>query len=333
MKRIVYGTGRYGKILNIYLKKIGVAIDYFAKTKINKDDEMIDKLISFDEILNIDEDIEIYFTLRKTNDYLHLSNVLKEKKNNASIFNMVHFIEDNCTELLRDISSEGSRYCNLCNNRIQHFNPGGINEELFQNYRIIGGGYRENCKCPICGGVDRERLIMYTLNHIDIEGKILHFAPELYVSSYLRSLENIDYYSCDIVPGRAMYTMDITDIKFKDKYFDYIISNHVLEHIKNEKMAIEEIKRVLKNDGKWMLSFPVCKDIKTIEDDTITDPVERRKIYGQEDHVRLYGNDYIHNLEKYGFSIKEISVNDIDPKIVTELGLAKDDFVLVAEKR
>ena len=65
------------------------------------------------------------------------------------------------------------------------------------------------------------------------------------------------YITADIEAGRADRVEDITHISFPDKYFDYIIYNHVLEHIKDEKAAFMELKRCIKTDGKVVFSVPI----------------------------------------------------------------------------
>lgn len=188
------------------------------------------------------------------------------------------------------------KVCIVCNSDVDTFNPGVFPSELFEKHHIIGGGYRENCICPNCNSMDRERWLFYILKNktdiMNLNGKVLHFVPEPSVEKLLKTNNNIDYYSGDIEIGRTMYVTDITNIQYADKTFDYIICNHVFEHIPNIKKAIKEIKRVLKNDGKLVFSFPICLDEKTFEDKNITSTEDRIKYYGQEDHVRLYGNDF-----------------------------------------
>jgi hypothetical protein len=49
---------------------------------------------------------------------------------------------------------------------------------------------------------------------------------------------------------------------------------------------------------------------KTIEDVNITAPGDREKAYGQYDHVRIYGKDYIHRLESVGFKVETIDITE-----------------------
>lgn len=73
---------------------------------------------------------------------------------------------------------------------------------------------------------------------------------------------------------------------------------------------MKELYRVLKKDGWAVLNIPQ-KTGSTYEDFSITDPKERLKHFGQEDHVRIYGDDYIDRLKSVGFAVKEVEVQNI----------------------
>lgn len=229
--------------------------------------------------------------------------------------------------------------CMICGNNVEKFDPGGTKAEVFLQHHIIGGGYRDNCVCPHCGAWDRDRWIYYVLrNEIGLEhatGRMLHFAPEPHIVDYIKKKKdrNLDYYTCDIVPGRAMHIVDITDIQFKDETFDYIICNHVMEHIEDEAKAVSEIKRILKSNGLWFFSFPICTDMETYEDETITSREGRLKAYGQENHLRLYGYDFVSRFEKHGIHCEIFSPQYIfDDESISNLGLIKDDTIIIGRK-
>ena len=228
--------------------------------------------------------------------------------------------------------------CIICGNKVDEFFANGINHKLFTKHHIIGGGYRENCTCPKCGKNDRERWIYYVLkNKLDIlnaTGRILHFAPESSIKELIMQNKNIDYYTCDIIPGFAMHIVDITDIQFKNNTFDYVICNHVMEHIPNEKKAVSEIKRILKKNGKWIFSFPICTDMKTQEDKKVVTKEQRLELYGQEDHVRLYGNDFLKRFKKYGLKIEVFTPNEqLKKSEIEKYGFIEDDIIMVATKK
>ncbi len=131
-----------------------------------------------------------------------------------------------------------------------------------------------------------------------------------------------------------MHITDITNIQYKDETFDYVICNHIMEHISDEEKAVYEIKRVLKQDGKWIFSFPICMDMKTYEDKSIVLPHERLKAYGQEDHVRLYGYDFAERFEKFGLRLQIYTPqNEMDDFEIDKLGFIKDDVMIIADKR
>ena len=93
---------------------------------------------------------------------------------------------------------------------------------------------------------------------------------------------------------------------FEDNFFDFILCNHVLEHIVDDTKAMKELYRVLKRKGIAILQVPinVGRD-KTFEDNNITTKKERIEKFGQYDHVREYGLDYYKKLESIGFSVEK----------------------------
>jgi hypothetical protein len=71
---------------------------------------------------------------------------------------------------------------------------------------------------------------------------------------------------------------------------------------------MSEIFRVLRKGGFAILQVPISYKIdKTYEDPSISDSAEREKKFGQRDHVRIYGRDYIDRLKKIGFDVAVIS--------------------------
>ena len=132
-----------------------------------------------------------------------------------------------------------------------------------------------------------------------------------------------------------MVKMDVTDIHYPENSFDVIICNHVLEHIPDDRKAMNELFRVLKPGGQAILQVPISLTLeKTFEDSTIITPEEREKVFGQKDHVRIYGSDYIKRLKAAGFKVKEYKwtedSNLADPQ--NRLCLNEDEVVYYCEK-
>ena len=134
---------------------------------------------------------------------------------------------------------------------------------------------------------------------------MLHIAPELCFIERFKSLKGLDYITADIESPLAKIKMNVQEIPFEESTFDVIFCNHVLEHVDDDKKALSELKRVLKPGGWAILQVPFFYPLPkvTYEDKSITDPKEREKAFGQDDHVRMYGEDYGERLESTGFKV------------------------------
>jgi ubiquinone/menaquinone biosynthesis C-methylase UbiE len=141
--------------------------------------------------------------------------------------------------------------------------------------------------------------------------------------------------SADIESPLAKVKMDIHKIPFEDNTFDAAMCNHVLEHVKNDILAMKEIFRVLKPDGWAILQVPFMgKNLKrTFEDPSITSPKEREKVFGQRDHVRIYGEDYPERLRSAGFEVtKDRFVMELSDKMVKRYALPSDEIIYFCKK-
>jgi SAM-dependent methyltransferase len=184
--------------------------------------------------------------------------------------------------------------------------------------------------CPVCHSLERHRALwLYLQDQTCLFTEnlhVLHFAPEEAFRRALADLPNLNYVTADIEPGQAMLAIDITQIPFASGTFDVILCNHVLEHVPDDRRAIGELYRVLKHGGWAILQSPVdTQRERTFEDPTITSPQERERLFGQNDHVRVYGRDYKARLESAGFAV---TVDDfsqrIGPERIEQCALGKD---------
>jgi len=110
------------------------------------------------------------------------------------------------------------------------------------------------------------------------------------------------YVTADLESPLAKVKMDIHRMPFGDSSFDVVLCNHVLEHVTDDITALQEIRRVLKPGGFAILQVPFFHPIpdETISDPSVTDPRERERLFGQDDHVRRYGKDYTSRIENAG---------------------------------
>ena len=187
-------------------------------------------------------------------------------------------------------------YCNCCNRSFRKFNTYGFT-------------HRANARCPYCNSVERERLIKYFFSNYFLETKpqnisILHFAPEKLLPKFFKSFSNINYFGVDINPLLADYQIDINDIKFGNDKFDIIICSHVLAHVQDERIAIEEMKRVLKPEGFILILTYIDDKRGTTEIVNFAEP--NNDIYIQNDKVYRYpGLDFSDYLARFDLDVVE----------------------------
>lgn len=164
--------------------------------------------------------------------------------------------------------------------------------------------------------------------------KVLHFAPEQEFYKRFKKQTNIDYTTTDLLSPLADVKADICNLPFEDNTYDLILCNHVLEHIPDDTKAMQEMYRVLKPGGMGIFQIP--QDLSrttTFADDTIVDQKERAKIFGQYDHVRVYGRDYFDKLRSIGFKVvEEDYTNKISAELVEKYCLAKGEIIPVCFK-
>ena len=189
-----------------------------------------------------------------------------------------------------------------------------IDGRSFRKFLPYGyGKQRENALSPSTLSLERHRLMWLFLKDntnfftATKKFKVLHIAPEQCFLDIFRKQQNLNYITSDLESPIADVKADICDLPFKENEFDVVFCNHVLEHISNDTKAMKELYRVLKPGGFGIFQIPqdLSKAI-TFEDNTITDRKERAKLFGQYDHVRVYGRDYFDKLRSIGFKVDEV---------------------------
>ena len=199
---------------------------------------------------------------------------------------------------------------------------------------------RENALSPSTLSLERHRLMWLFLKDNTTfftatkKLKVLHIAPEQCFLDIFRKQQNLNYITSDLESPIADVKADICDLPFKENEFDVVFCNHVLEHISNDTKAIQELYRVLKPGGFGIFQIPqdLSKAI-TFEDNTITDRKERAKLFGQYDHVRVYGRDYFDKLRSIGFKVDEVDyTKKITLEKIEEFCLMKNEILPVCYK-
>lgn len=223
----------------------------------------------------------------------------------------------------------GACHCCICDQRLPYFLPyrdGKNGQPRLMTELEMTGSDLDNFSCPKCGSHDRERHLEMFFQRLDLFKRIngaavLHFAPEPWFSKRVLEQKPARYVMADLFPTRAeIVKMDMLDIPEPAGTFDFVIANHVLEHVPDDMKALSEIVRVLKVGGVAILQTPFSRVLtRTFSDPGIVSDSARLHAYGQEDHVRLYGKDIFERFESAGLKShvkwhKDI-ISDFDPAI------------------
>lgn len=214
-----------------------------------------------------------------------------------------------------------------------------IDGKSFRSFLPYGyGTQRNNVLSPSTLSLERHRLLwLYLQNDTDFftaKKSVLHFAPEQCFLKRFQKLNNLNYTTTDLESPIADVKADICNLPFEDNSYDIILCNHVLEHIPDDTKAMKELYRVMKPGGYGIFQIP--QDLNretTFEDDSITDKKERAAIFGQYDHVRIYGRDYFDKLRNIGFKVKEMDyTTKLTNAEIERYCLAKGEIIPVVYK-
>ncbi len=161
-------------------------------------------------------------------------------------------------------------------------------------------GLRKHAQCPNCSALERHRLqyvvVQSVLSDKDAsQMKMLHIAPETFFRDFFLKRFG-KYETADLNREDVDHRVDLTNLPFPDCTFDFVFASHVLEHIPEDHMALQEIRRILKPAGMAVLPVPVVS-MKTVE---YPEP-NPHEAY----HVRAPGFDYFNKYKNY-FSRVEI---------------------------
>lgn len=239
-------------------------------------------------------------------------------------------------------SIKEEKKCYICGNIFDRFSKFDIGFESmpiwFEKLDWVGSDL-ENFSCPYCGCNDRERHLFMFFDKLDFWSKftdknIIHFAPEPFLSERIIKQFPAFYVKVDLNPSdESIQKGDITNIQYKDKHFDILICNHVLEHVPDYVKALNEINRILKKGGIAILQTPYSRMLqRNFEDKGINTDELRLIYYGQADHVRFFSEKHLfESIKQSGLDLNLISHKDFFLENETSYyGVnEKEDLILV----
>lgn len=227
------------------------------------------------------------------------------------------------TRLKRAAFYGRTHYCPVCESQVRRF---------------IRFGHLPAEWCPICASMKRHRLLWVFLNrHSDLlddeQKRVLHVAPEVALEPRLRQVASLDYVTADLYDPNVQDRVDIMDMPYPNEVFDVILCSHVLEHVSDDRAALREFERVLRPGGWAAIMVPYHAESLTDEDPDVVDEAEREERFGQVDHVRFYGRDFVGRLEEAGLQVTVVSAPDVlDPDGLATMGVEEQETIFVGTK-
>ncbi len=224
---------------------------------------------------------------------------------------------------LRGLMFRGSRYtCPCCNTRLRGFVG---RQGLFKSNN---DGY-----CPRCNAKARHRRIwLYIKEHTNLltdKQRLLEVAPWWSLARRFSAMDWLEYAGLDLKRHSPFVNVvgDMTTMPLKADSFDAALCIHVLEHVPDDATAIRELYRVLKPGAYALVSVPLLTNEKTREDPSVTDPEERKRVFGETGHVRYYGTDFIDRLKGAGFSVTMDPADGVRADVRIKYGLRNDENI------
>lgn len=251
-------------------------------------------------------------------------------------------------QLKKPLYTGNAFHCPVCDAGVKGFIP--IWKSFYRTLDEAGFIYniddyetfnRHQYACPSCDASDRERLyalyIRKWLAGLDRSKRLtfIDFAPAMSISSWLRGLPFLDYKSADLFRHNVDIRLDITDMpQLANDSVDAFLCSHVLEHVPNDRAAMEELHRVLKPGGFGIVMVPLIKGVtETREDPAHDTELLRTRHYGLSDHLRMYGTeDFVARLQQAGFRVDVLGMDWFGEAEFRKAGIAPDSRLHVVKK-
>lgn len=244
-------------------------------------------------------------------------------------------LDEACCDITR-------KKCSCCEKRVLYL-PLPDEYVIMQNkYRY--GSYpellnKEEYICPNCKITDRGRLIIEFLKVSGMQNEksvsIIQFGPEKPLEDWIKKLPNVKYDSADLYQENVSIRTDIQNMNtIGDNTYDYFICSHVLEHVKDDRKAMKELYRILKQDGVGIFLVPIGRNRVDIDEEWGLSEEENWRRFGQGDHCRAYDRRHlIERLQEAGFYVYPLGKEFFGEKAFRELGLTDTSTLYILKKQ
>lgn len=210
-------------------------------------------------------------------------------------------------------------FCNLCGQHLRSFIAHKNNQDHI---------------CPNCGSLSRTRVLWNYLTPVlstQQELRVLHFSPHRYLRKKLQNKPHVHYTDTDFLSRECQKNYNICAIDAPSESYDLVICYHILEHIKEDQKAMQELYRITSTHGQVLIQVPLYH---TLSEEPLYEEFSAQKrlqLFDQEDHVRCYTEDaVIQRLTTSGFKVKKIHhATQLDVK---KLALNPLDTIFICTK-
>lgn len=195
-----------------------------------------------------------------------------------------------------------------------------------------GQSFEQYVKCPYCASKPRHRAECYLLSKNDVYSyedgdQVILFAPEDSIKLYLDK-QRIPYVTSAPYMSGCDLRLDLCGLDLPDKSYDLVFCNQILEHVPDARKAMQELARILSEKGVLFITVPIDYDLETTKEeppeyyaDMSEEEIkaERIRIFGQGDHLRLFGRDFSDILGMH-FNVEVFDGSQIDPVSMPAFG-------------
>jgi SAM-dependent methyltransferase len=170
--------------------------------------------------------------------------------------------------------------------------------------------------------------------------RVIDFAPTATLSGFIKELIaesplKFSYRTADLFLEGVDDRVDITDMPlYHDDSVDFFVCSHMLEHVGDDRKAMRELYRILKPGGQGILVVPIVLTLKEIDEDpSVTDPAERWRRFGQDDHVRLYSKEgFLQRVAEAGFKVSELGQDHFGRETFRRYGIGERSILYIVSK-
>lgn len=234
--------------------------------------------------------------------------------------------------------------CACCGQEVYYLPLSSYYDEQAEKYHVkphvLETLNRLEYTCPCCGASDRDRLMVSMLKKLGLEENqakesLLQIAPAKTIEHWINgNCFTLQYDSTDLYMDQVSFVSDISDMNMvEEEVYDYIICSHVLEHVKDDKKAMQELYRILKKDGMGLLMVPIALDVDVIDEEWGLSEAENWRRFGQDDHCRQYSKKgFVERLEESGFYVHQLGREYFGEKLYHENGITDTSILYVVTK-